>query len=163
LAFQKSNISLKKWGVVGVVVLLLASPLLFTRIKSTFKDASSSERIQLYKVAGDRILDNALLGNGLFGFRETLENSTYAGEILNYPHNIILNFWLETGLLGMLGFFLIVFFALTHYKRSSSAIKLAAALYLLTMIAHGMVDVPYFKNDLSILFWFMVSILYLEE
>jgi hypothetical protein len=27
------------------------------------------------------------------------------------------------------------------------------------LFVHGLVDVPYFKNDLSILFWFLVAVM----
>ncbi|HYC79809.1 MAG TPA: O-antigen ligase family protein [Candidatus Binatia bacterium] len=160
---QSSRFSIKKWGIAAAVILLIASPLLFTRVKSTFRDGSSSERLELYKVAGQKIIESPILGNGLYGFRTTLENSDYSGEVLNYPHNIILNFWLETGLIGVLSFFLLFFLAMSRYKKSSSALKVAAAFYLLTMVTHGMVDAPYFKNDLSVLFWFVLSIFYIEE
>ncbi len=162
LALQTSALNLKRWGIGGIILLLVMSPLLLTRMKTTFHDGSSSERVQLYKVAVSKITNSPLLGNGLYGFRQTLENSTYGGEILNYPHNIVLNFWVETGLLGVLSFFLIIFLALKQYRQRPKVIKLAAALFLLTIVTHGMVDVPYFKNDLSILFWFMLSVLYID-
>lgn len=163
LLLRQSGVSLRKWGALGVVALLVISPLLFTRFKSTFHDASSSERMALYRTGVNKILDQPLLGNGLYGFRDTLKNSDYSGEILNYPHNIILNFWLETGLLGIISFALLIFFALRQYRNRPTILKFAAALFLLVMIAHGMVDAPYFKNDLSILFWSILAMFYIPE
>jgi putative inorganic carbon (hco3(-)) transporter len=163
LFMRRQGISLKKWGAAAAVILIMVSPLIFTRFKLVFHDGSSSERIELYKAAVNKIVDNPLLGNGLYGFRQTLEKSDYSGEVLNYPHNIILNFWLETGLLGVLSFAAIIHLALKKYRSKPSVLGFAAAIYLLAMFTHGTVDVPYFKNDLSILFWFMVSVFYIED
>jgi O-antigen ligase len=143
--------------------MIILSPVLITRLKSTFNDGASSERLKLFAVAQDKLVQSPLFGNGLYGFRQTLENSSYDGEVLNYPHNIILNFWLETGLLGLVSFACLMFLALRQYKRRPSLVRFSAALFLIAMFTHGMVDVPYFKNDLSIMFWFMMSIFYLEE
>lgn len=163
LILRQTGVSLRKWGTVAIIALLILSPLLFTRFKSTFHDASSSERMELYRVGANKILHQPLLGNGLYGFQETLKDSDYKGEILNYPHNIFLNFWLETGLLGVLSFALLIFFSLSQYRRQPTVLKFAAGLFLLVVITHGMVDAPYFKNDLSILFWFILSIFYIPE
>jgi len=163
LLVRQSGISLRRWKVWAVIGLLVLSPVLATRFKSTFNDGASSERLMLYRVGAQKIMDSPLLGNGLYGFRQTLENSAYAGELLNYPHNIILNFWLETGLLGLLAFCLLVFLALRQYRSRPTVLKFAAGLFLLAMFTHGMVDVPYFKNDLSLMFWFVLSLFYLEE
>lgn len=163
LILRQSGVSLKRWGTIGIIGLLILSPILFTRLKTTFHDASSSERMELYRVGVNKILDQPLLGNGLYGFQDTLKKSDYRGEILNYPHNIFLNFWLETGLLGILSFALLIFCALRQYYRQPTVLKFAAGLFLLVMITHGMVDAPYFKNDLSILFWSILAIFYIKE
>ena len=65
------------------------------------------------------------------------------------------------GLLGLLTFALIFFISAEQVKIHPSALKFAAGVFLLTVIIQGMVDVPYFKNDLSILFWFMISLFFI--
>ncbi|MCA9389730.1 MAG: hypothetical protein KC585_03955, partial [Candidatus Magasanikbacteria bacterium] len=67
-----------------------------------------------------------------------------------YPHNIILNFWVETGLAGLLAFFWIVF---AWLKK-----KEAMLLPLVALLIHGLVDVPYFKNDLAIVFFLVLAL-----
>jgi putative inorganic carbon (hco3(-)) transporter len=163
LLMRQSGVSLKRWASVAVIALLVLSPLLYTRFKATFNDASSSERLQLYRAGAAKVLSQPLLGNGLYGFRTTLEKSDYTGEILNYPHNIVLNFWLETGLVGLVSFLMLLYLAFKQYKKRPTVIRFAAGTFMLVMVAHGMVDAPYFKNDLSILFWFMLSLFYVEE
>lgn len=163
LSLRQTGVSLKHWRAITIVCLLVLSPILFSRFKSTFNDGSSSERIELYKAAVNKIMQEPLLGNGLYGFRTTLESSTYTGEILNYPHNIILNFWVELGILGVISFSLLVLFSIREYWIHPTTLKFAAGLFLLVLVTHGMVDAPYFKNDLSILFWFILSLFYINE
>lgn len=88
-------------------------------------------------------------------------------EIYLYPHNILLNFWTELGLLGALLFFWIIVKFLWQsfklYLKEKEIHKKYLALGLLTsmliIVIHGLVDVPYFKNDLSVLFWLLIALL----
>ncbi|MDD4901620.1 MAG: O-antigen ligase family protein [Patescibacteria group bacterium] len=95
-------------------------------------------------------------------------------EIYLYPHNIILNFWVELGLAGL--FLFVWIFGKTiyllssivyHFKAKKDKTSLFLALGLLSaiivIIVHGLVDVPYFKNDLSCIFWILVAILVLLD
>lgn len=87
-------------------------------------------------------------------------------EIYLYPHNIFLNFWTELGLLGLL----IFLFLIGHYYYDAivllKTIDKSKRIFILsligamsTLVIHGLVDVPYFKNDLSILFWLLIALL----
>lgn len=86
-------------------------------------------------------------------------------EIYLYPHNIFLNFWVELGLLGLVIFLIIIikYYYKTIFLLKKQKINKTLALGLIasltTIIIHGLVDVPYFKNDLSVMFWLLVSIL----
>jgi len=83
-------------------------------------------------------------------------------ERLAYPHNLFLNFWLETGLLGLLAF-LGLFGALTaaalKIKKENKFLGAALLAALAVFFIHGLVDVPYFKNDLAMLFWIIAAII----
>ncbi|MBN2854417.1 O-antigen ligase family protein [Patescibacteria group bacterium] len=90
-------------------------------------------------------------------------------EIYLYPHNIFLNFWTELGLIGALLFLFILikasifaFKLFKHYKRENNLHRYLALGLLGALIAifvHGLVDVPYFKNDLAALFFLLLAIL----
>lgn len=89
-------------------------------------------------------------------------------EIYMYPHNIILNFWTELGLAGLLLFVWIVlrfyYLGFKIYFKIESLNKngfiLAGVITAMTaMIIHGLVDVPYFKNDLSVIFWILIAMM----
>ncbi len=86
-------------------------------------------------------------------------------EIYLYPHNIFLNFWTELGLSGMIIFsfliikFLILSFKIYLQKNKDKYLSLALFSSVLILVIHGLFDVPYFKNDLAILFWIIISLL----
>lgn len=90
-------------------------------------------------------------------------------EIYMYPHNILLNFWTELGLLGSCLFIWIIgkFFytgiktiRYLYRNQMTSAYLLLLGLIcsMIVIIVHGLVDVPYFKNDLSLLFWLIIAL-----
>ena len=82
-------------------------------------------------------------------------------EVFLYPHNIILNFWSELGLLGLLSFMILLVLAFIKAVRASknSWFNLALVAAVLTIFGHGLVDVPYFKNDLAIIFWLIIALI----
>jgi len=90
-------------------------------------------------------------------------------EIYLYPHNIFLNFWSELGLAGALLFTWIIlkylFIALkltvrlNRQKTAEKYLTLGLATAMVAIIIHGLVDVPYFKNDLAAMFWLLVALL----
>lgn len=86
-------------------------------------------------------------------------------EIYLYPHNLILNFWSELGLVGMLLFVWVIikyiFTALRLLWQKNEAKYLVIGLLsaMIVIAVHGQVDVPYFKNDLSVIFWLLVALL----
>ena len=77
--------------------------------------------------------DRPLSGAGLSGYPTVIApyHKDPKVEIFQYPHNIVLNFWSETGLLGLLAFGWIVFefFRLARRRGDASLeIPLAAAM-----------------------------------
>lgn len=88
-------------------------------------------------------------------------------EIYLYPHNIFLNFWSEIGLIGAILFTFVIikflFLSLRYYfkekKNKNKYLGIALGASMLVIVIHGLVDVPYFKNDLASLFWIIISIL----
>lgn len=89
-------------------------------------------------------------------------------EIYMYPHNIFLNFWSELGLFGLLLFIwiiikflfvslkLIIIYSRENKKERYLIIGLLSA--MIVIIVHGLVDVPYFKNDLAAMFFILLAL-----
>jgi len=90
---------------------------------------------------------------------------------LQYPHNFILNFGTETGILGVLGIFGIlavflrqqslVLIKIAHPRKMFLVYSLIAIVFY--WLIHGLVDVPYFKNDLSLQFWIIMALGFLTN
>ena len=123
---------------------------------------SANNRVFLWKMSLDFLgtsPKNFLFGAGLYGFPKIHEQfrDPKITEPLIYPHNFFLNFWMDTGLLGIVSItvLLIIFFYRGLKKKNYLLLASMAAL-----IAHGLIDVPYFKNDLSMLFWTLYSLMF---
>jgi O-antigen ligase len=76
-----------------------------------------------------------------------------------------LNFWTETGILGVVAFATILVVGFVHawrgWRHADSdwrVIHLGVLLALVAVVVHGLVDVPYWKNDLSVEFWALLSL-----
>lgn len=93
-------------------------------------------------------------------------------EIYMYPHNFFLNFWTELGLAGVLLFGWVLYrclywsFVIHRVQRNNNAsdrfwlyANLGVLCAMIVVVVHGLVDVPYFKNDLAVLFWLLVAML----
>lgn len=164
----------KKWTAAALILagaITLGAPWLREKIIPIilFKDLSGQNRLILWQMAKNFLVNspmNFIFGAGIGGFAE-MQNQLrdpLKMEPLLYPHNIFLNFWLETGLLGLLGFIavLISFFKKTKdviNKNLLSALNVGIASAMIYVLIHGLIDVPYFKNDLAVLFWIIISLI----
>jgi len=164
----------KKWTLAAgllAIIITLAVPLTREKIMPVvlLQDASGQNRLMLWQMAGDYLLTspkNFLLGGGFGGFAavENRLRNPLKLEALLYPHHIFLNFWLEIGLLGLAGFIWLIskffrdgFSAARAIRESPQQLGLMAA--MVCIIVHGLIDVPYFKNDLAVLFWTLLALL----
>jgi O-antigen ligase len=112
--------------------------------------------------------DNWFWGAGLNNYQAALEpyHQVEWIEIYLYPHNIVLNFWSEIGLVGLFIFILIIFYLILILRKlflEKNILAWSLTMMWLTWFIHGLVDVPYFKNDLSVLFFIMLGLTLLAE
>jgi O-antigen ligase len=135
-------------------------------------------RSQLWSVTLQMLRDHPIFGAGLAGFTERIGpywNPAHADRFID-PHNILLNFWVETGVLGVVAFTWILITAFrtswrgwhmsdagwTAYAPLTEVgwhpIHVGVFLALVGIVVHGLVDVPYFKNDLSLEFWVLAGL-----
>ncbi len=122
-----------------------------------FQDNSGQVRLALWQGTAHLLQYHPWFGAGLAGFPKMYEQYKLARhtELLLYPHNIFLDFWVELGLAGL------VWFIATFYQIGKQAIIKKQYTQLAGMIAiivYGLVDVPYFKNDLAVLFWVILTL-----
>jgi O-antigen ligase len=155
--------------VFALVIMLVptARDYVFTLI--TFQDVSGDVRLAIWQGTWNLIKSNPIFGAGLAGFQTLYAQYKEAKhvEISLYPHNIFLNFWVETGIFGLAVVILLIFQYLKkgltsikkYHKLQLKSYKISLTAVMICILVYGLVDVPYFKNDLSILFWIWIGLL----
>lgn len=128
--------------------------------------SSNNIRAQIWQATWELGLKHPLLGVGLGNFQNafnelTKNRTNFTAYITPWalsPHNIFLDFWLNTGILGLVAFIWILFiFYLKGLKDYQNPIKVFLMTAMTALILQGLVDTPYFKNDLSLIFWLMLA------
>jgi len=169
LAFFGWNKKYTTGIVVGLIIIILAIPITRDIVLPfiTFSDTAGKNRLELVQLGSQQLrsFKTFIFGSGILGFAEiqnTFRNPLKIEPLL-YPHNIILNFWLEIGLLGLIAFAMIVikFFKTAKEKilQQKNWLTLGVVAAMITILVHGLIDVPYFKNDLAVLFWIVIGLL----
>lgn len=152
------------------IIMIVALPGIrdFAYIKLFLLDASGGVRRLMWGETWQLLKDNWLWGGGLSYFQEAIK-AYHGGKypLVPYPHNVVFNFWSELGILGLLTFVWLgvkfiylncknIFKIIADYSQGLPFDKILSFVLLLVflqMLIHGLVDAPYFKNDLSVLFW----------
>jgi len=143
----------------GVVLAFSVTPI---RSAVMFQDRAGQNRLELWSLSWNYFKSspqNFIFGTGIRQFFRKIQKPVYAPEEMErliYPHNIFLNFWTEIGLLGMISFGGILvygFFNAFKIRKNNLIMGSVLVATLVVFIVHGLVDVPYFKNDLAFLFW----------
>lgn len=129
--------------------------------------SSSHVRLQVWQTALLMIKENYLTGIGLGLFEQRYLE--FAKRLFNPPielrmlhsHNIILQFLVNTGLFGVLGFAWILlnftYQGLRGLAAKRDPLRIAVISAMVALLTHGMLDLAYWKNDLSALFWVVVA------
>ena len=174
--------SRQKLGIFVAVVVLALGILLFLEHDSSkwqdlfLEDSRSSldSRVMIWQSSWAILQDHWFLGIGVGNFqREYLAYQPHFTPYLEWavpqPHNLLLAVWLQTGSLGLLGFILILgrlvvrLFESTQRKNQNEGGLLLALWFV--FLCYGLIDTPYFRNDLAFLFWLQVllTLWYIEE
>jgi O-antigen ligase len=124
-------------------------------------------RIRIWGQTLKLLSHHLVLGIGLGNYQQAMGPYWQDLPKVIYPHNIVLNFWAVTGLLGLAGFFWLAIRAFLlgwrgwrRHPVEWRPYDLGVLLALVAMVVHGLVDVPFFKNDLSLEFWALIGILW---
>ncbi|MSR85332.1 hypothetical protein EXS71_02760 [Candidatus Uhrbacteria bacterium] len=147
--------------VLAVAVCVIATPIRSKVVKTlTFHQWSGQVRLFIWRETWQMLKDRPIFGAGLSGYPIVFKpyHRATAIEIFQYPHNILFNFWSEMGLLGVIvfGWILIIWIRSGRGAVSAPWARGGVIPPLLAILIHGLVDVPYFKNDLAILFWLLI-------
>lgn len=152
-SFSQRSKSILSTGSVALAILALALvPSLAQKVM--LHDTSGLVRRAQWSETLLMLANHPYLGVGLNAYPTALapyHNATVY-EIFQYPHNIFLNVWSELGLIGLIGLIGLMSFSLHFaWKNKKDPWVLACFTALLAMVIHGLVDVPFFKNDLAVM------------
>ncbi len=165
-----------RWIGIGATIagVLLVAFIPAVRNKVLFQGTSGQIRQYVYGETLSMLKDHPWQGGGLARYQKSILPYHKVGylvdgkwqpiEIYLYPHNIFLNFWSELGILGLIGFLtffgvLIYVIKQKNFDENQGLFKSLVVASFLVIIIHGLVDVPYFKNDLSVMWWAIVILL----
>lgn len=130
-----------------------------------FGDRSSlMSRVIIWKSAVKILSDNLVLGIGPGMFQENYLSyqryfTPYLEWAVPHPHNIFLAFWLQSGLVGIVGFlWLVTSFFKNVWKNKENNIALLCGALMIYFLAHGLIDATYWRNDLAVMFWMAISL-----
>ncbi|MFZ2153959.1 MAG: O-antigen ligase family protein [Candidatus Moraniibacteriota bacterium] len=131
--------------------------------------SSTTSRIVIWQSAKKIIADHWFWGIGAGNFQEKYLAyqpyfKPYPEWAVPQPHNLFLAFWLQTGLLGLGGFLYlliswgtkiikILIFSKDFYQKRFS---LLIFVLFFSHLIYGLIDTPYWKNDLSLIFWTII-------
>ena len=160
------------------------------KLKDIFSERSSlSSRIMIWKSSALMIKNNPIFGIGPGNFQNKyLEYQKYFPPYLEWavpePHSLYLAFWLQSGIMGLIGLICLISIWLRkmikeilnnqknnplRLNETSSRIEASLVLVIslgiiIYMLLHGIFDTTCWKNDLALIFWmiFSSSLIYLK-
>jgi putative inorganic carbon (HCO3(-)) transporter len=126
--------------------------------------SSWSSRLMIWNTSLEILKDHPLVGIGPGTFQEQYLNYQnrfsvpYLEWAVPQPHDTLLAFYLQTGLIGLVGFLLLLLW-LGKRARTDELVFL----FLVYFLIHGLVDTLYWKNDLALLFWLVFAVGYADK
>lgn len=148
---------------IGVIALwfIVQVPQL-SRIKQELflQDRSGLIRQDMWAEATVLIAEHPLTGVGLTNYQDMIYPYRIDKwiEVFHHPHNQILTFWISSGLFTAIAFLWLV----VWYSRVTLTTPTKTTHLLLLLMTNffimGLVDSPYIKNDISIIFWLLIAI-----
>ncbi|MFA4937567.1 MAG: O-antigen ligase family protein [Patescibacteria group bacterium] len=156
---------------IATIILLIVSQPKFQGIINGNERTSLSTRQEIWQTSMILIKEKPIWGWGLGNFQESYRSrvNQVASRPLEWQvvkaHNLYLNLWIEMGLLGLLVFIYLVgkflYFLFQQLKTSTAGRRLFVSgliAAILSILIHGLVDTPYFKNDLSLIFFVIIGL-----
>jgi O-antigen ligase len=167
----RRRIVLALGGIVAAGAVIIAADTLLHFLPGRIASVGSAFlRVGLWRSALAMLRDHPIFGVGLDQFLNQyqyyVEPTNDYERFTNHPHNIVLDFWLRLGIIGLLVWIwtVVQFVRLAHaLTRSMDGVRQALALGLLALLTdilvHGLIDNSYFLMDLALVFWAGCAIL----
>jgi len=136
-----------------------------------FDRSSWQSRLVVWQAAAAILKNHWVLGIGPGMFQSFyLDYQKYFPSYLEWavpqPHNLFLAWWLQAGLAGFIGFLWLLKNFFRRIKNNlkpsflgkEGAISIILAAAMVYFLFHGLVDTPYWKNDLALIFWAITAL-----
>ncbi len=166
LAFYFSTLRWGKvWGKLGIRIFIVIIVIgLLLPFSSLFFDpwemgrTSIASRFMIWRVSIEMLKDHWLFGIGPGVFQEYYlayqkNFPPFLEWAVPHPHNIFLTTWLYGGVVGLLGFFIILY---GSFKKSHSTHYSLFTIYLIYLFIHGTIDNTLWRNDAAMIFSLMM-------
>ena len=177
---QEHKLSRRGWLAVGSAIGLGAALLVFVlaaRGGDLFQEGTGTGffRVAVWTSAVQMIRDHPLLGVGLdnflYEYPKYILPDAWREPNLSHPHNILLDFWVQLGIGGiLLGVWLLVAFfrrAWNSFKTTSDlytrALMLGLMASMVDLLAHGLIDEAYFVMDLAYIFMLTLALAQMRD
>jgi len=143
------------------IAVVMGIPRLLANPHSGRISSSNNIRYEIWKTTIQKIIPvYPITGVGFGEFQTVFTQMTrtqvnypeYIAPWALTPHNIILALWVDTGLVGVIGFLIVCVGVCRRIPRSSIWFAVFVSILLF-----GVVDTPILKNDLGAFFWMIVG------
>jgi len=157
----------KRLIIVSAIALVIFSFLSYQKYKQIINSnerSSFHSRLMIWDASREMLKDSPVFGIGPGTFQEIYLDyqNRFSVPYLEWavaePHNTFLAFYLQSGLIGFVGFLLILFWMLKRARYNDMIF-----VFLIYFLIHGFVDTLYWKNDLAMIFWLVIAVGYIIE
>lgn len=153
-------------SLIAIFLLFISLQANSSKLRSSLDEKSSVySRMVIWKSSLKMASDNPVFGIGPGNFQtKYLQYQQYYPSYPEWavpqPHNIYMAFWLQSGMIGLLSFIYISLLSIrTTFKIKNVALAAALLSGIFYVLFHGAVDTPFWKNDLSYIFWLFVFVI----
>ncbi|MEA1936632.1 MAG: O-antigen ligase family protein, partial [Patescibacteria group bacterium] len=147
-----------------IIIFVSITAAKFSQIINSENRSSFHSRLMIWNASLEMIKDNPIFGIGPGTFQSVYLSyadkfdEPYLEWAVTQPHNTFLAFYLQTGLIGFIGFILILVWFFYRRRGGSRLAPTVATVLIIYILIHGLADTMYWKNDLSLMFWLVIGL-----
>lgn len=152
---------------VGAVLLLVVLPGLAAERMA--QAVPLLQRVYVWQAALAMAADHPIVGVGpdnfLYHYPQYILAEAKFEPFMSHPHNLLLDFWLRSGILGLAALVGVQYWFWSRVRRLAAhpngwvkwaALALAAS--MVDFLVHGLIDNSYFLIDLAYMFWLTLAL-----
>lgn len=171
LLFKKTRILTLIFGGISLLIFFFAIPANHPIRQEIFmQDDSGQRRIDMWAETSEYLRVHPIMGTGMASYEERIKRyrvDTWI-EVFHHPHNVLLTIWMNTTIIGLFGWLLIMLYilrsaAIAYYAKEPDYLFVSALMAsLLILMIMGLVDSPYIKNDLALFWWAIIGLIHIH-